>query len=85
MAAPTQVVVVEGRQIVGEGRVLTRGADGIDVKDGPYTETKEVVGGFYLIKAESFEHAARLCDDHPHHQFGSIEIRAIDTLGEETA
>ncbi len=79
-----QDLLLDGKKLTdGEGRVLTSGPGGIDVKDGPFTETKEVVGGFYLIRAESFEHAVKLCEDHPHHQFGSIEIRGIDSLGDQ--
>lgn len=54
-----------------------------DVKDGPYVETKEVVGGVYVIEAESYDHAVKLCENHPNFKFGSIEVREIDTVGAE--
>lgn len=64
------------------GKVIwPKGAGKVDVKDGPYVETKEVVGGIYLIEAESYDHAVKLCDRHPNLQFGSIEVREIDPMG----
>ena len=47
------------------------------VTDGPFTEGKEVMGGYFAIQAASFEDAIRLCDNHPHLDFGSIEIREM--------
>ncbi len=61
----------------GEGRVL-RGNGA--VTDGPYVESKEVVGGFYVIEARDYDEATRLCADHPHLDFGSIEIRQVDPV-----
>ena len=53
----------------------------VEVKDGPYVESKEVVGGFYLLKADTYDHAVRLCQGHPNLQFGSIEVREVDFMG----
>ncbi len=75
--------LIDGKKLADEGgRVMTPGEGGVTVKDGPYVETKEVVGGFYLLKADSFEHAQKLCEGHPNFEFGSIEIREVDCLGE---
>ncbi len=63
----------------GEGRVML--ADGVTTKDGPYVETKEVVGGYYIIDAENYDHAVELCKEHPNFRFGSIEIREVDFMG----
>lgn len=49
--------------------------------DGPYSETKEVLGGYYLIEAASYEEAVKLSLDHPHLQFeGTIEVRRVEVL-----
>lgn len=80
----------EGRLLFGHklkeecGRVMTPDANGenVSMKDGPYVETKEVVGGVYLIEADSYDHAAQLCEGHPNFTFGSIEIREIDLVGQ---
>ncbi|HEX9163017.1 MAG TPA: YciI family protein [Thermoanaerobaculia bacterium] len=58
------------------GRVMKRGS----VTDGPYVESKEVIGGFMIIEANDYDDAVRLCSDHPHLDFGSIEIRQVDPM-----
>jgi hypothetical protein len=73
-----------GRKLQNEGgRVLEPDAIGkhVSAKDGPYVETKEVVGGVYLISARDYDHAVKLCEGHPHFRFGSIEVREIDFMG----
>lgn len=65
----------------GGGRVLSPDGDSVTTKDGPFIETKEVVGGIYVIEADSYDHAAQLCEGHPNFRFGSIEIRELDFLG----
>ena len=48
------------------------------VTDGPYSEAKEVLGGFYLIEADSYDHAVELTHGHPHLEYGgAIEVRQI--------
>lgn len=64
----------------GEGRVATGGKNGMVVSDGPYSETKEVIGGFWLVEADDYDHALRLADDCPHLEYGSLEIREIQEL-----
>jgi hypothetical protein len=82
-----QKLGAEGRIQIGYkltdqgGKVITPKAGKTSVKDGPYVETKEVVGGFYLIKADNYDHAVKLCQGHPNFRFGSIEVREIDFMG----
>jgi hypothetical protein len=54
------------------GKVLRRKATPMD---GPYSETKEVLGGFYAIEAADYEEAVALASTHPHLEHGTIEIR----------
>jgi hypothetical protein len=42
------------------GARVRRSGDRISVTDGPFTETKELVGGFAILEAESREHAVEL-------------------------
>ena len=60
-----------------DGRVLRRDGSKTVVMDGPYTETKEIVGGYFLIEADNYDHAIELSRDCPHFDFGSIEIREL--------
>ncbi|MCU1308652.1 MAG: PhnB protein [Acidobacteriaceae bacterium] len=45
--------------------------------DGPFAETKEQLGGFYLIEANSADEAASIAAKIPGARFGSIEVRPI--------
>jgi hypothetical protein len=47
------------------------------VTDGPYAETTEVVGGFYLLKATTPEAAVEVAKDIPLSPGGGIEVRPI--------
>jgi hypothetical protein len=51
------------------------------VIDGPYSETKEIVGGFYVIQASNYDEAVRRTSDHPHMQYGgTIEVRQLHAM-----
>ena len=58
------------------GRVV-RSKDGKPhTTDGPYSETKEVLGGYYLIEAADYDEAIQRTLDHPHLEYGgTIEVR----------
>lgn len=45
------------------------------VIDGPFAETKEVLGGFILIEARDMDEAVRIAEKIPVGKFGSIEVR----------
>ena len=46
--------------------------------DGPYSETKEVLGGFYLIEAKDYDEAVARASEHPHVEYGgTIEVRQL--------
>jgi hypothetical protein len=47
------------------------------VTDGPFTETKEAVGGFDIIECGSLEEAVEIAAGHPIAQFGTIEVRPL--------
>ena len=64
-----------------EGRVLRSDNGATGVTDGPYSETKELIGGFWIIEADDYQEVIDLCDSHPHLTFGaSLEVRAIEEL-----
>lgn len=73
-------LVVSEKLVDDGGRLLRKSGTDVRVMDGPFTETKEVLGGFYVIEAESYEDAiaqARAC---PHLEYGPIEVRQIDVI-----
>lgn len=70
-----------GKYIAGEpllpgGKLITGKKK--TVTDGPYTEGKEVVGGFFLINAKDLDEAVKICDDYPDYEYGgSIQVRQV--------
>jgi len=50
------------------------------VTDGPFAETREVLGGFYLIDVDSVDEAIEIASRHPGAKVGSVEIRAVVEL-----
>jgi hypothetical protein len=57
---------------------LRHGANGVDVTDGPYAETKEYLGGILILEARDLNHAIALMSKHPGVRFGPFEIRPAD-------
>ncbi len=53
-------------------------------KDGPFAETKEVLGGFILIEARDKQEALTLAAGIPMARYGSIEVRPIQVLTAST-
>jgi hypothetical protein len=49
--------------------------------DGPFAETKEALGGFYLINAKDLDEAIELAAKIPAAKHGSIEVRPIFDFG----
>jgi len=47
------------------------------VLDGPFAETKELLGGFNLIEADSIEDAVRIASELPWAATGCIEVRPV--------
>jgi hypothetical protein len=56
--------------------VRADGAGGFTVTDGPFTETKEALGGYYLVEAADLDEAIAMAKQVPT-PFGGIEIRPI--------
>jgi hypothetical protein len=53
--------------------------DGQLVVDGPFTETKETIGGYFTLNAASYEEAIEIAKDAPIlAEGGSVEIRMIE-------
>jgi hypothetical protein len=67
-------------KLADTGRVLRGNSGKIHITDGPFTETKDVLGGYYMVQAETYERAAELCRDSPHLDYGVIEIRRIEVV-----
>jgi len=64
----------------GTGRVLRGKGGELRITDGPFAETKDVVAGYFLILADSYEDAVECSKDCPHLDFGTIEIRRVQVV-----
>lgn len=89
-------LVAEGRMHHGhplqaKGRIVS-GTRGEKVVDGPFVEAKEVIGGYFLISADSLEEATRIAQACPNLKHGmEVEVRPVagachlaHTLGRDT-
>jgi hypothetical protein len=47
------------------------------VTDGPFAETREQLGGYYLVDARDLDEAIRIAERIPPVQFGTVEIRPV--------
>jgi hypothetical protein len=54
----------------------------VAVTDGPFTETKEQLGGIMILEARDLNHAIELISNHPGVTFGPWEIRPAADLSE---
>jgi hypothetical protein len=58
-----------GKFISGKNKVMT---------DGPFAESKELVGGYFIVHAKDISEAVKLCDDYPDFIFdGKIQVRPV--------
>jgi hypothetical protein len=80
----TQEIKDRGLMEGGEALEQTRTATTVRVKDGqtlvtdgPFAETKEALGGFYLIKCRDLDEAIEIAAKIPGAKRGSIEIRPV--------
>lgn len=48
------------------------------ITDGPFAETREQIGGFFLIEAKDKDEAIRIASKWPGARFGNIEVRPVE-------
>ena len=72
--------LVAGEPLDETGKVLS-GKDGSTITDGPFTESKEEVGGYFIIRASSLEAAVELSKSCPiFRNKGTVEVRPIQPV-----
>jgi hypothetical protein len=71
-----------GKWVIGDQLAPPRRAQSVRVRDGkklvtdgPFAETKEILGGFDIIEAGSLDEAVEIAAGHPVAEFGTIEVR----------
>ena len=87
--AVTQEMQDKGVYVAGEGLYPTPTATTVrvregdrDVTDGPFAETKEQLGGFYVLEVKDLDEAIEWAAKIPGSQFGSVEIRPVMVFDE---
>jgi hypothetical protein len=86
----TQWLRDSGRYVAGEALQTTDQATTVRVRDGqtmttdgPFAETKEQLGGFYVIEAEDLDQAIEAARRLPGAAYGSVEVRPIMDFPQE--
>jgi len=73
--------VVGGEKLQdGTGRLMRRTGGETSVVDGPYTESREIIAGFFEVQAENYDQAVEIARDCPHLDYGTIEIREVEMI-----
>ena len=69
----------DGKRLADEpGRVIRSVGGKPKATDGPYSETKEILAGYYTIEAASYDEAVKLAMDHPQLDYGgTVEVRQV--------
>jgi hypothetical protein len=67
----------EGLKGVDTATTLRKRAGRVETMDGPFAETREHLGGFYLIDAPDLDAALRFAAEIPAARYGSVEVRPV--------
>jgi hypothetical protein len=85
----TEQIRGQGKYVAGEGLQPTQTATTVRVRngkisttDGPFAETKEQLGGFYLIEAKDLNDAIQVAARIPSSRYGAIEVRPVGERSE---
>ena len=76
--------LMESRMLkpVGTAKAVRVRNGKLTIRDGPFAETKEVLGGFNLIEAKDYEEAVEIASHFPWWQIGCVEIRPVQEIDE---
>ena len=84
----TKAIIADGQFKAGDGLQPTSTATTVSVRDGktlttdgPFAETREQLGGYYLVEAKDLDEAIGLAARIPSARTGSIEVRPVMIYG----
>ncbi len=77
-----RATVLAGESLLGvEAATTVRVRNGhVETTDGPFAETHEHLGGFYLIEAKTLDDALAFAAAIPVANYGSVEVRPVETF-----
>jgi len=80
----TEAIKGSGNYVAGDALQPTSTATTVRVRDGetlvtdgPFAETKEQLGGYYLVEAADVDEALKIAERIPSARYGSIEVRPV--------
>ncbi len=86
----TQELQASGKMLAGDALQGTSTATSVRVRndetlttDGPFAETKEVLGGYYLVDVDTIDEALEWAAKLPGSKYGTVEVRPVVTNYEE--
>jgi hypothetical protein len=71
----------DGRQLRDPGFRIEPAEDAGRVVDGPFTEAKELIGGYFVVECDSAEEARDLALRNPHRRIGPVVVQPVLPLG----
>ncbi|MFK7928916.1 MAG: YciI family protein [Myxococcota bacterium] len=84
----TQNIIASGEFKAGDALQPSATATSVRVRggerlltDGPFAETREQLGGYYLVEAENLDRAIEIASQIPTAKYGTIEVRPISSHG----
>lgn len=64
-----EALLTKGKRVTGPDRI---------VSDGPFVESKELIGGYYTVAADNFDEVVKIAQDYPDYDLGgAVEIREV--------
>lgn len=82
--AYTQKIIASGHFKAGDALMRSNSAtcvqrrdNKISTTDGPFVESKEQLGGYYILDCEDLDDAIKTAADIPHAALGTVELRPI--------
>ena len=80
----TESIRASGEYVAGDALQPTSTATTVRIRDGktlvtdgPFAETKEQLGGYYLVDAKDMDEALKIAERIPSARYGSIEVRPV--------
>jgi hypothetical protein len=73
-------IVSNALQRVHTARTVRVRGGTVSTTDGPFAETKEQLGGFFLIEAKDMDEACEVASRFPPARLGTIEVRPVQEL-----
>lgn len=77
LRAQGHLIVTEALQSAKSANTLKLRNGKLSITDGPFAETKEQLGGFYLFEARDLNDAIRIAAKIPSARIGNVEVRPI--------